>query len=62
MKENKPIPAGWAVDSEGNYITDAKVAYEQGSLTPLGGEGNGHKGYGLGITVEALSGILAGNF
>ena len=38
------------------------LAGEMGGILPLGGEGelhSGHKGYGLAIMVEALTGVLA---
>ena len=54
-KNGSPIPEGWAVDRDGNPITDAKAAL-QGMLAPLGGA----KGFALGLMVEALSGALSG--
>jgi L-2-hydroxycarboxylate dehydrogenase (NAD+) len=66
-REEKPTPAGWAIDSDGNPHTDTKkllVDLEQGTaaLLPLGGEGDlfgGYKGYGWAIMVEILSAALA---
>ena len=52
---DEPIPAGVAIDKDGNPTTDAKEALE-GALSPLGG----HKGYGLGLAVALLSGALVG--
>lgn len=55
-----PIPEGWGVDAEGRTTTDpAQVKW----LTPLGGtkERSGHKGYGLAMMVEVLTGPLSGN-
>src|SRR4029450_11739049 len=42
--------------------TDPAVAYETRHLTPLGTtrELGGHKGYGLAVMVDILSGVLAG--
>src|SRR6185503_7351392 len=54
-KEGKPIPLGWAVDSEGNPTTDAKAALT-GSLAPIGGA----KGAALALMVEVLSVALTG--
>lgn len=54
-KSGGEIPVGWAVDKEGNPITDAKAAL-QGMLAPLGGA----KGFALGLMVEALSAGLSG--
>jgi LDH2 family malate/lactate/ureidoglycolate dehydrogenase len=55
-----PIPEGWAVDSDGRPTTDP---HQVKGLTPLGGtlDRSGHKGYGLGMMVEILTGPLAGN-
>ena len=59
QRENKPIPAGWAVDADGNITTDPNQAV---ALTPLGGarETSGQKGFGLGLWIEMLCGQLAG--
>jgi len=49
------IPEGWAIDKDGNPTTDPEAALH-GSLTPAGGP----KGYGLGISIAMLAGLLAG--
>ena len=54
-REGKPIPEGWAVDSEGRPTTDAKVALA-GSMLPAGGV----KGAMLALTVELLVCALSG--
>jgi ureidoglycolate dehydrogenase (NAD+) len=46
------LGAGWAFDRQGNPTTDADAAV---SLNPAGG----YKGYGLGMMVEVLCGLLA---
>ncbi len=51
----QPIPEGWAADADGNPTTDAAAALK-GFLLPVGG----HKGYGLAIMVDLLSGLLSG--
>jgi LDH2 family malate/lactate/ureidoglycolate dehydrogenase len=58
----KPIPAGWALDDRGQPTTDPFVALQHRLLTPLGGarDVGGHKGYGLGVMVDILSGVLSG--
>jgi LDH2 family malate/lactate/ureidoglycolate dehydrogenase len=58
----KAIPPGWALDREGQPTTDPNVAYETRQLTPLGATRDlgGHKGYGLAVMVDILSGVLAG--
>jgi len=56
-KEGGTIPAGWAVDREGNTITDAKEALN-GMLAPLGGA----KGFALGLLVESMvAGLTSGS-
>jgi len=56
------IPSGWALDATGRPTTDATVASETRRLTPLGASRDlgGHKGYGLGVMVDILAGVLAG--
>lgn len=62
-RKGKPIPKGWAIDSEGNITTDVEEVFNGGALLPLGGFGElfgGHKGYGLSLMVDILAGILSG--
>jgi LDH2 family malate/lactate/ureidoglycolate dehydrogenase len=58
----KPIPTGWALDDRGVPTADPAVALKHRLLTPLGGtrELGSHKGYGLGVMVDILSGVLSG--
>jgi LDH2 family malate/lactate/ureidoglycolate dehydrogenase len=58
----KPIPTGWALDDRGAPTLDPFVALRHRLLTPLGGtrELGSHKGYGLGMMVDILSGVLSG--
>src|SRR5206468_2729813 len=58
----KPIPSGWALDDDGEPTTDPDVAMKHRLQTPLGGtrELGSHKGYGLAVMVDILSGILPG--
>lgn len=51
----KPIPEGWAVDSQGRPTTDAAAAL-LGSVLPMGGA----KGYALIVALEILNGVLTG--
>lgn len=46
---NKPIPANWALDAQGNPTTDAMAARD-GSIAPFGAA----KGYALGLAFEVL--------
>lgn len=54
------IPKGWVVDKDG-ALTEDPAAYGQGgALLPLGGPGEGYKGYGLAAIGEVLCGLLTG--
>ena len=56
------LPGPWLIDAEGNATDDpnAALAEPKGALLPLGGLDAGHKGYGLGLLVEAMTAGLAG--
>ncbi|MBK6982021.1 MAG: Ldh family oxidoreductase [Betaproteobacteria bacterium] len=54
-KEGKPIPAGWALDRDGNPTTDPKAGLE-GMMLPAGGA----KGAMLALVVELLACALSG--
>ncbi len=58
----KAIPLGWALDQKAEPTHDPRVAQKARRLLPLGGtrESGSHKGYGLGILVEILCGVLSG--
>ncbi len=61
-RKEKKLNPGWAIDSEGHETLDPQVALK-GALLPLGGfgvDGGGHKGYGLGLLVDILCGVLSG--
>ena len=61
-RKEKPLNPGWAIDAEGNETLDPQTALK-GALLPLGGfgvDGGGHKGYGLGLLVDILCGVLSG--
>ncbi len=62
MRQGTPIPLGWAVDSQGSDSNDPAIVRKGGALLPLGSrlETSSHKGYGLGIMVDILTGILPG--
>ena len=53
------VPEGWLLDKDGNPTTDPGDLSAGGAMLPLGGP-EGHKGYGLSVMVEILSGILTG--
>lgn len=56
------LPGPWSIDADGNATDDAGALWREpkGALLPLGGLDAGHKGYGLGLMVEALTAGLAG--
>ena len=63
-RRNKPMPAGWVVDENGDDTTDTRhfqklfrSSRPEGGHLFLGGAGEelgGHKGYGLGLFVDLL--------
>ncbi len=65
-RAHEDMPAGWAIDSEGNPATDTArllndLVAAKAALLPLGGASEllgGHKGYGLATMVEILSAAL----
>ncbi|MBI5581105.1 MAG: Ldh family oxidoreductase [Deltaproteobacteria bacterium] len=50
-----PLPAGWALDKDGNPTTDPKAALE-GVMLPFGGM----KGSAITLLLDILSGVLSG--
>ena len=69
-REGKPMPITWATDELGNPTQDASrvaanlIERKGGGLIPLGGaeeENGGHKGYGLCVAIDILSGVLSGS-
>jgi L-lactate dehydrogenase len=61
--EGRKFPGQWAVDNRGLPTDDpaALFADPPGALLPMGGLDHGHKGYALGLLVEALTGGLSGH-
>jgi uncharacterized oxidoreductase len=54
----EPMPLGWMIDGLGQGTADDEAFFRHtGSLLPLG-ESVGYKGYGLGLAVDVLAGIL----
>ncbi len=69
-RKGKSMPITWATDELGNPTQDASrvvanlLQKKGGGLIPLGGaeeESGGHKGYGLSLAVDILSGVLSGS-
>lgn len=55
-RAGKPIPTGWAIDSEGNATSDAAAALA-GAMLTFGG----HKGSALSAMIELMAGPLIGD-
>lgn len=54
-REGKPIPVGWALDSDGNPTTDPNVGLK-GSMAPSGG----YKGVGIALITELMAAAMTG--
>jgi len=70
QRKGKTMPITWATDELGNPTQDVSKVLANlldkkgGGLLPLGGaqeESGGHKGYGLCLAVDILSGVLSGS-
>ncbi|HEY0418265.1 MAG TPA: Ldh family oxidoreductase, partial [Acetobacteraceae bacterium] len=60
--EGKELPHPWLIDGHGRPSADPKAYFGDppGAILPLGGLDSGHKGYALGLMVEALTSALGG--
>ncbi|MDO9709119.1 Ldh family oxidoreductase [Paracraurococcus lichenis] len=60
--EGTRFPYDALLDAEGNPTDDPEAFFTEpaGTLLPLGGMAAGHKGFGLGLMVEALTSALGG--
>jgi len=61
-RQNKRLPGQWVLDADGRLTDDPSVIFQEpsGSIQPLGGLELGHKGFALGLLVEALTSGLCG--
>jgi L-lactate dehydrogenase len=59
-REGNKLGGKWVQDAAGNATDDPEVVPNGGSLLPIGGQDHGHKGFGLGLLVEALTQGLGG--
>jgi len=55
-QRGEPIPDNWILDEEGRPSTDSSLYPARAALTPMAN----HKGYGLALLIESLSGLLTG--
>ncbi len=54
-----PVPDDWLIDAEGNAVLDPNVFMaREAAMLPVGGS-VGHKGYGLGMMIDAIAGGLS---
>jgi LDH2 family malate/lactate/ureidoglycolate dehydrogenase len=55
-REGRPVPDTWGLDESGNRTRDAAAILSSHNLLPMGG----HKGAGLAVMMELLTGALGG--
>jgi LDH2 family malate/lactate/ureidoglycolate dehydrogenase len=62
MRQGKGVPVGWAMAEDGSDTEDAEILRKKGAILPLGSrlETSSYKGYGLGLMVDILTGVLSG--
>lgn len=60
VKERRRYPHDWLMDAEGTPTNDPDVIGKGGTLLPTGGLDHGQKGFGMALSVEALTQGLAG--
>ena len=59
-QQNKKIPLGWLLDEDGNPTTDPNELVKEGKITGVQLPMAGYKGFGLGMVIELLGGVLTG--
>ena len=57
QREGQAVPAGWGLDADGHPTSDAAAILASQNLLPMGG----HKGAGLAVMMELLTGALGGS-
>jgi LDH2 family malate/lactate/ureidoglycolate dehydrogenase len=58
--EGRKLGGLWLQDADGTATDDPNVIGDGGALLPVGGQDHRHKGFGLGLLVEALTQGLGG--
>ena len=60
--QDEALPHGWLIDTDGKSTTNADDFYgtPPAALLPFGGTVSAHKGFGLSVIVDILSGALTG--
>jgi LDH2 family malate/lactate/ureidoglycolate dehydrogenase len=59
-QQGEPLPEGVTFDHAGLPTTDPKEFLNGGLMAPLGSPDAPHKGFGLALFIDALSGVLSG--
>ena len=57
QREGRDVPIGWGLDGDGQPTSDAAAILSSQNLLPMGG----HKGAGLAVMMELLTGALGGS-
>jgi L-lactate dehydrogenase len=62
MVAGKRLPGPWLIDADGEPTNDPAALFDEptGALLPLGGIDAGHKGFALGLLIEAMTAGLGG--
>lgn len=55
-EKGEQIPTDWMIDKDGRPTDNPQVFFDGGVIQPFGK----HKGYGLGLIVDVLTGVLSG--
>jgi ureidoglycolate dehydrogenase (NAD+) len=55
-QRGEPIPDNWIIGPDGRPTNDGSLYPSQASLAPMAG----HKGFGIALLIETLSGVLSG--
>lgn len=56
FQRGEPIPDNWILDEQGHPSSDSSLYPAKAALTPFAN----HKGYGIALLIETLSGLLTG--
>ena len=60
LARGEQVPEGWLVDEAGNPTTDPQLwSDRKAAVFPIGHPITGHKGYGLGMMIDAIAGGLS---
>jgi len=60
IREGRRYDANWLMEADGTPTSDPHAVTRGGTLLPTGGRDHGQKGYGMALSVEAITQGLAG--